>query len=130
MVHLLLLTHGQLGHELVSVAEMILEKKLPITVIGLEWAQPNQEKSIFLRTLFDTLDAKDQVIALTDSFGGTPSNLILGYLKPGKVEIITGVNLAMLLFLGSADLSEKLSSTCVATKQAGQDAIIVAGEFL
>jgi len=130
MTRLLLLTHGQLGQELVQVAQTILEKDLEVTLVSLEWEKPNEDKILFLRALFAALEEDEQVIALTDSFGGTPSNMILGYLSPGRVEIITGVNLSMLLYLGNADLSGDLQSICQSTKKAGQEAILIAGEFL
>lgn len=132
MVKLLLVTHGNLAGELFAVAQSILERDLSdiIKPVNLPLHGSDSDFARDVKLAMEAFDPMDRVIGLTDVFGGTPSNLVLQHYQAGQVELITGVNLGLLLHLLSADLTGSLQQICEAAKQAGQDAIIVAGEFL
>ena len=70
------------------------------------------------------------VVILTDMLGGTPSNLTLSFLQEGKVEVITGVNLPMLMKLAQLRDKDDLREVALALKQSGQKGITVASEVL
>ena len=130
MIQILLLTHGRLGREFKAVAQSILGKDLPIQVIGFDEGFLVDQKSATLRNTIESLASYEKMIVLTDSFGGTPSNMVLPYLEPGRIEIITGINLGLLLFLLNSDLEGSLPELCKEAKQVGKESILVAGEFL
>jgi mannose PTS system EIIA component len=95
MIKGLIVTHGNLGHELVAVAETILEQKLDIVPISFDWSIDGapliRELEEFIRR-----HKNDQIIIFTDMFGGSPANISSRYIGP-KVEVISGVNLPGLL---------------------------------
>ena len=76
------------------------------------------------------VDSGKGVVILTDLFGGTPSNLAISLLDAGRVEVIAGVNLPMLIRLESARKSMELRAAVIAAKEAGQKYISVASEML
>ena len=78
----------------------------------------------------ETVDAGKGVIILTDLFGGTPSNLAISLMEKGKVEVIAGINLPMLIRLGGARKSMEIDAAVAAAKEAGQKYISVASGIL
>ena len=99
MIGVLITTHGNLGNELIKAAELI---KGPIN--GLSYVSADQTKGVEdlkkeIGNAIKKLDKGKGVLILTDLFGGTPSNISLSFMKDGKVEVVTGVNLPMLLKL-------------------------------
>lgn len=128
-VGVLLVTHADFGRELLQAAELILgplEHCLGLTV---DISIPMEQMIETIRTSVKRLNQGAGVIILTDMFGGTPSNLSLSLLGSEKVEVVTGVNLPMLLkILGSRTTS--LNQLAADAKAAGKSGIIVAGEIL
>ena len=106
----LVVTHGRLGNELVAAAEMIVGEIPHILPVSIEWHDDVDRSQEEIEEAISTLDRGEGVIILTDMFGGTPSNLTLTLLKKGEVEIVTGVNLPMIIKLanqtGKEDVSE------------------------
>ncbi|MBT8763407.1 PTS sugar transporter subunit IIA [Desulfohalobiaceae bacterium Ax17] len=129
MIGIVLVTHGDFGVGLIEAAQMILGDVKACKSIGIDVSKP---MDVILEELKDTvqaLDAGKGVLILTDMFGGTPTNLSLSLLGVKKLEVITGVNLPMLLkALSSRELPlEKLAAE---VKSAGRQGIVVAGEVL
>ena len=84
-----------------------------------------------LRQKIRSLDAGDGLLVLTDMFGGTATNLALPLLEPGRVEVVTGANLPMLIKLGSLRAQDlTLDELATRLTTAGQKSIRVASEFL
>jgi mannose PTS system EIIA component len=107
MIGVLITTHGNLGSELIKAAELIrgsLKGVLHVTIDQTKGVETIKKE---ISTGIKKLDQGQGVLILTDLFGGTPSNISLSFLKDGKVEVITGVNLPMLLKL--SDLREGIS---------------------
>ncbi|OGH04734.1 MAG: hypothetical protein A2600_02970 [Candidatus Lambdaproteobacteria bacterium RIFOXYD1_FULL_56_27] len=130
MTRILVITHGNLASELVKIAQSILEKTVAVTAVDLGSEDKGTELVRRVKEAIGPVEAQGRIIALTDVFGGTPSNLFLPFHQPGKLEMITGVNLGMLLHLLTTDLEGDLSQVCTQAKLAGQEAILVAGEYL
>ena len=96
MVEIVLITHGALGLELLNTCEMILGKQDNIQVISILNSSSLTEAADSLDTIMAKYK-KQGILILTDMFGGSPSNISMTYLKRGEIEVITGVNLPMLI---------------------------------
>ena len=130
MIGLLVITHGDLGGELVKAAEFIMGNREKITSLSVMSQTNPDQLSRQIKQAIDTVGGPEGVLVLTDMFGGTPNNISLTMLEEGKVEVVTGVNLPMVIkALSSRDklsLTELASQVC----SAGREAISVAGELL
>ena len=132
MIPFLVLSHGDLARELL-VAACTIDPQLEqdAETLTLPWNIKTEEASRLLSTALKRLDDGDGVLVLTDMFGGTATNIALPYLKPGRVEVVTGVNLPMLLKLSALrNRSMDLHEMAIGLMEAGQKSIRVASEFL
>ena len=131
MVGILVVSHGRLATELLAAARTI-EPALAeqARAITLEWnVDPETARAEIARTLKE-LDTGDGVVVLTDMFGGTPSNLSLTFLETDKVEIVTGVNLPMLIKLAGLRQSTDLLAVARQLRDTGRSAIHVPSDLL
>lgn len=132
MIRTLVVTHGRLAAELVEAARIIdSELGEVVHALSLPWDIDFDEAKKVVLEKIEQLDGGEGLLVLTDMFGGTASNLVLPSLEKDRLEVVTGVNLPMLIKLGSLihrdlDLHE-LAGKVVA---AGQRSIHVASEFL
>ena len=99
MIGVLITTHSNLGNELIKAAELIRGSLKGIVHVSVDQTKGVEDLKKEISTAIKKLDQGQGVLILTDLFGGTPSNISLSFLKEGKVEVITGVNLPMLLKL-------------------------------
>jgi mannose PTS system EIIA component len=99
MIGIIVLTHGNTARELVRVAKVISGPVESCEAISLSWEAGFDESVRIVGEAIERLDTGDGVLILTDLYGGTPSNLAMTFLDKGHVEVITGVNLPMLLRL-------------------------------
>jgi len=132
MIPVLILTHGNLASELLQAAQTI-DPNLSghAAAMSLPWDVDSDEASRSLKKQLRELDQGEGTLVLTDMFGGTATNLALPFLELGKVEIVTGVNLPMLVKLGSLQgRSMSLEELATGLTAAGQKSIRVASEFL
>ena len=100
MIGLIIITHGNLALELKSAMEHIIGSQADIEIFCIN---PDDDIDIQKNNIQNTIKEINKgngIIMLTDMFGGTPSNLALGFLEPGKVEVLSGVNLPMLIKIG------------------------------
>ena len=132
MIPVLVLTHGNLATELLQAAQTIDPSLVDRTsAMSLPWDVDSDEASKSLKRQLRELDRGEGILVLTDMFGGTATNLALPFLEPAKVEIVTGVNLPMLVKLGSLEGSPmSLNEVAAGLTAAGQKSIRVASEFL
>jgi PTS system mannose-specific IIA component len=130
MIGVLITTHGNLGSELMKVAEMIKGQLKNVMYISMDQTQGVEDLKKDITAAVKKLDQGQGVLILTDLFGGTPSNLSLSLLKPGKVEVVTGVNLPMLLKLTDVRESMKLQEFADSIKDYGRKNIYLASEIL
>ena len=132
MISVLVLTHGNLAQEILLAARNIDEHiSEGSEAISLPWDIDSDAASKLVKTKLRELDRGEGVLVLTDMFGGTATNLALPFLDPGTVEIVTGVNLPMLVKLASLR-NQQLSLHELATRltAAGQKSIRLASDFL
>jgi PTS system mannose-specific IIA component len=130
MANILVITHGNLANEFIRIAEHIAESKHKAIAVCFELNLNQSEYPYKMASAIESLDSKQPTIILTDLFGGTPSNLAIPYIQKSKVEVITGLNMPMLIYLMTQPVEKSLEDLCKGARQAGQDAIIIAGEFL
>lgn len=107
MVTTLILTHGGLAEELLKAAETIVGELQDFKIVTLDWNDSFDEASRKTRAALEGLDKDGQVLILTDMYGGTPYNVAASLVDPGRVEVVTGVNLPMVVRLGCPDTSGK-----------------------
>jgi len=132
MIPVLVLTHGNLATELLQAAQTIDPSLVDRTsAMSLPWDIDSDEASKSLKKQLRELDRGEGILVLTDMFGGTATNLALPFLEPEKVEVVTGVNLPMLVKLGSLEGSPmSLNEVAAGLTVAGQKSIRLASEFL
>jgi PTS system mannose-specific IIA component len=130
MIGLILVTHGTLANEFVVAMEHVVgpQKQMATVCIGPRDDMEQRRKDIALA--IKSVDTGEGVIILSDLFGGTPSNLSISLLEPGKVEVIAGVNLPMLIRLESARKNMTVTAAVAAARDAGRKYISVASELL
>src|SRR6266550_6537334 len=97
MIGGLIVTHGRLAIELLNAAEMIVGEIHHIAAVSLGWHDDVGTATGMIEKTFERVKSPDGVLILTDMFGGTPTNIASTFLDEGKVEIVTGVNLPMLI---------------------------------
>ena len=130
MIGILLVTHGGLAVELVRAAGEIAGETDAIAAVGLDWNEPGEAVRARIETAISEVERGAGVLILTDMFGGTPSNLALPFLKQDRVEIVTGVNLPMLLRSLATRREEPLGALAHAVRERGRKSIEVASELL
>lgn len=117
MVGALVVTHGDVAKELVNAACRIIGENPRLQAICIGWDEDVVSARRKIEEAIGRMEQGSGVLILTDMFGGTASNLSLTLLDPGKVEVVTGVNLSMLLKLGNPassrlSLSELAEAVC------------------
>ena len=132
MVGILIVTHRQLAEALLSASDLILGRLEKVVAVSLDpSAMPDELRQQIAEGLAK-LNGTDGVLILTDMFGGTPSNLSLSFLKEGQIEVISGVNLPMLIKVNQLRQGQyaNLREMALTLQQSGQQGITVASELL
>jgi len=109
MIGKLILTHGGLARELLAAAQVISGRLSGFEALSLDWNDTFEEAKAKVRAAIDRLEDGHGVLILTDMYGGTPSNVAVTFLQPGKVEVLTGVNLPMVLRLACQQTEEPVT---------------------
>jgi len=130
MIGVLITTHGNLGSELIKAAELIRGRMKGIIPISVDQTKGVEDLRKEINTAIKKLDQGQGVLILTDLFGGTPSNISLSFIKEGKVEVITGINLPMLLKLPDIREGMSLNEFAQNIKDYGIKNISLASEIL
>ncbi len=129
MVGVLVATHGKLGEELVRTAEQVVGPLARVRTMAVVASEPDVQQKI--REAIDEMEQGQGVLVLTDLFGGSPTNLCLTCLTSRHVEVITGVNLPMLLKLGSLRREGvPLETVAHNLAQAAQQSIFLVSEMM
>jgi len=129
-VGVVVVTHGQLATELLNAAEMIVGDLPRFTAVSIGWHDDVDAARDIIERAVTKVDRGTGVLVLTDMFGGTPSNLGLTFLDAGRVEVITGVNLPMLIKLAKTPDDRDLRDLAHETCEHGRTAIRVASDLL
>jgi PTS system mannose-specific IIA component len=129
MIGLVLVTHAGMATALKSSAEMIVG---PIERCATVEVAPDERADDIMARVVAVVESvqSEGAIILTDLFGGTPSNMAMSFLKEGSVEVVTGVNLPMMIDFCSRRERMPVSELAASLQRAGRDGIIIAGEFL
>ena len=130
MIGIIIVTHGNLALELKSAMEHILGVQKNIEIICISSDDDLDERKNDIEGSIKKIDNNSGIVMLTDMFGGTPSNLAISFLKTGKIEIISGVNLPMLVKLIGLRDSNDLNEVAQETKNSAQKYISIASEIL
>jgi PTS system mannose-specific IIA component len=131
MIGVLLVTHGKLAEELRAAARTIQPEFSRIVAVALEWNQTGEDARERIAQGLAEADTGEGAVILTDMFGGTPTNLSLSFLKKDRVEIVTGVNLPMVLKCADLQASGKsLTEVAHLARDRGQRSISVASDLL
>lgn len=132
MVGIVVVTHGQLAKELISAVNFVLSSSPSVKMVGVS-LDPDREFETFkqdIKNAIKKVKEKEGILLVTDMFGGTPSNISLTFLEENKVEVVSGVNLPMLLKLATLKDSVTLEEAVKTAESAGRENIIVASRLL
>jgi mannose PTS system EIIA component len=130
MIGVVVVTHGQLAVELVNAAEMIVGDLPQFTAVSIGWHDDVNDAREDIAQAVERVRGDGGVLLLTDMFGGTPSNLGMTFLATDQLEVITGVNLPMLIKLASLRSSHDLLAVAREMRDHGRSAIWVASDLL
>jgi mannose PTS system EIIA component len=130
MIGLVLVTHGRLATEFVVAMEHVVGPQRAIAPICIGPDDDMESRRGDIANAIAEVDTGRGVIVLTDLFGGTPSNLAISLMRPGKVEVIAGINLPMLIRLEGARRTMNVIDAVAAAREAGRKYISVASEVL
>jgi PTS system mannose-specific IIA component len=127
----LIVTHGNLAHELLNAARQIEADVAGIEAVPLEWSDTVDEAREKIAAALGRMGEERGVIIFTDMFGGTPSNISLSFLEHGRIEIVTGVNLPMVVKFAMVKRDAKDVATLAhVISEKGAKAIRVASDLL
>ena len=130
MIGVVVVTHGQLATELVNATETIVGDLPRFAAVSIGWHEDTQDAREEIAQAAARVDRGAGVLILTDMFGGTPSNLAMTFLAPNKVEVITGVNVPMLIKLAGLIEQSDLLAVAREMREHGRNAIWVASDLL
>ena len=130
MIGLVIVTHGQLATELRKATEHVVGEQTHLETVCIGPDDDMERRRKDIQKAVKKVMSKQGVVILTDMFGGTPSNLAISLLDDGKVEVIAGVNLPMLIKLVEARESVSLGDAALKAKNAGQRYIAIASQIL
>jgi len=130
MIGIIIVTHGALGAELIAVAEHVVGRQQEMIAIGIGPEDDIEQRRNDILARIAQVDKGAGVAILTDMFGGTPSNLSISVMKLGKVEVLAGVNVPMLIKLISVRKTLPLMDAVMTAQEAGRKYINVASNLL
>jgi PTS system mannose-specific IIA component len=130
MIGLLIVTHCDLGKEFLNAAEFIVGKMEAVEVISITQTSNSEKIRKMIEDKISILNKGKGVLILTDMFGGTPSNISLSFLKDEMVEVLTGVNLPMVIAIAQNRTRLGLSELAEKAQEAGKMSISLAGNLL
>ncbi len=119
MIGMVLVTHGRLAEEFIAATEHVVGAQQNIQAVCIGPDDDMEQRRLEILEAVKTVDSGDGVVLLTDMFGGTPSNLAISIMEKGKVEVIAGINLPMLIKLASVRQALVLEEAVDAAKEAG-----------
>jgi PTS system mannose-specific IIA component len=130
MIGIVIVTHGALAREFLAVAEHVVGKQPHVAAICIGPEDDIEQRRQDIIAATQEVEKGAGVVILTDMFGGTPSNLAISVMVPGRIEVIAGVNVPMLIKLISARTSLPLMNAVISAQEAGRKYINVASNLL
>ncbi len=129
-IGVVIVTHYRLGDEFLQALRLIVPDAPEFRAVSIEPTQSVDEMRSHISAALDAADQGEGVLVLTDMFGGTPSNISLSFLDEHQVEVVTGLNLPMLIKLATLRETKSLEDLAAFIKEYGQRNISVASELL
>ncbi len=130
MIGGIIVSHGKLAEELLNALNIILGEVVNIDAISIGWYDDVEESKKKINQSLQNVNMKNGVLIFTDMFGGTPSNLSFSFIKDNQIEIITGVNLPMLIKFASLQRSNNLKAVAKKVVEQGKKNIHLASALL
>jgi PTS system mannose-specific IIA component len=130
MIGVVIVTHSALADEFLMATQQIVGAVEGIEPISIDPSDPIEEVEARIKKGIKKVDMGKGVLILTDMFGGTPSNISLSFQEKGKVEIVTGINLPMLIKLSTLREEKTLDELASFIKSYGQKNIHLASEIM
>ena len=130
MIGVVIVTHGRLAHEFRAALEHVVGPQEQLETISIGPDDDLDERRADMLSALARVDNGGGVVVLTDMFGGTPSNLAISVMEPGRIEVIAGVNLPMLIKLSSARKADDMAKALELAQLAGRKYINVASQML
>ena len=125
-----IVTHGHLAGELLAAAEMIIGPISHIAAVSIGWHDDVDAARDEVQRAINRVTQGGGVLLLTDMFGGTPTNIASMFLEEGVIEVVTGVNLPMVIKLASSAGEDSLSEIARKICDQGRQGIYLAGALL
>jgi mannose PTS system EIIA component len=131
MIGTLILTHGGVARELLAAVEEIAGEQANFEAVSLDWDDDCDAAQAKIGAAIAKMKGVDGVLILTDTYGGTPCNLAMTFYEPGKVEVVSGVNLPMVMRLACNGNRQGVELADVAhwLETKGRQSICVAGDL-
>ena len=130
MIGLVLVTHGKLAEEFRSALEHVVGPQEHCETVCIEADDNVEKRHDDILAAIKKVDNGRGAILLTDMFGGTPSNLAISAMEPGRIEVIAGINLPMLVKLASVRVEQPMTEVLIAAQDSGRKYIHVASHVL
>ena len=130
MIGMILVTHGRLAEHFIEEMEHVVGAQQGVATICIGPNDDMEQRRQDIADAIKAVDTGEGAIILTDLFGGTPSNLAISLLDAGRIEVIAGINLPMLIRLAGARKTMNVVDAVHAAQTAGRNYITVASEFL
>ncbi len=130
MIGMILVTHGQLAEEFVKAMQHVVGRQEAVATVCIGPKDDVEARRKEIADAIEEVNSGEGVVILTDLFGGTPSNLAISLMEEGKVEVIAGINLPMLIRLAGARDKMNIKDAVAAARDAGRNYITIASEFL
>lgn len=129
MIGLVLVTHAGLARELLAAAEMIVGPIEMAEAVGIQSGDSVESIRVAIEEAIQKVNTGG-VIIMTDMFGGTPSNMSLSFLEDNRIEVMTGVNLPMIIKFFNDRAKGNITELAAQLKGCGRESISVAGDYL
>ena len=127
---ILVVTHGELANELIKTVEFVLGEKPAVEIRSVSFVPKGGFEALSGEIKKHLKGNQGKTVILTDMFGGTPSNVSLTFLEPGEIEVVTGVNLPMLLKLATLKPDTPVEKAVNVAKKAGRENVVSASDIL
>jgi mannose PTS system EIIA component len=130
MIGLVIVTHGRLADEFIHAMEHVVGKQTQVVGICIGPDDRMDQRRNDIAAAVTQVETGEGVIILTDMFGGTPSNLAISLLQEGRIEVVAGLNLPMLVKLARIRVDCNLHKAAAAAQDAGRKYINIASQVL
>ena len=130
LIGAVIVTHGHLGNEFLAAAEMIVGPIAHVTAASIEWHDDIEVAREELERAIARVAQGRGVLLLTDTFGGAATNIASMFLSDDGIEVVTGINLPMIIKLAEQKPEERLAEMAARVRDAGNEGIFLASDLL